>query len=75
MSEWKGTLSRIEAISILDQATDKDDPHWENVIQDWYDEETDSWPTIMQVFAALGVTRDEYVEATGTDSIDWPTAS
>lgn len=57
----------------MDRASDKDDPHWEWVISDWYDEETDSWPSIMQVFAALGVTEDEFRDATGADNFDWPT--
>lgn len=61
---WDGTLTRIEAIKILDRATDKDGPHWEFVVQDWYDESADNMPSIMDVFAALGVTEAEFREAT-----------
>lgn len=73
MKAWTGTLSRIEAIRILDSATDKDDPFWENVVQDFYDEKADTMPTVMDVLAALGVTKAEYKEASGADNVTWPT--
>lgn len=66
-------LSRIDAIKILDRATDRDDPFWEQVTEDWYDEKADDIPSIMDVFFALGVTEAEYREASGADGkIDWP---
>lgn len=70
---WNGKLTRIEAVRILDRATDKDDPFWEHVVEDHYDEGDDNMPTIMDVLAALGVTKEEYVEASGADNVDWPT--
>lgn len=70
---WSGRLTRIEAVRILDCATDKDDPFWESVVQDFYDEKADNIPTIMDVLAVLGVTKEEYIEASGADNIDWPT--
>ena len=72
MRAWKGKLSRIEAIRILDSATDQDDPFWEGVVEDHYDEKSDTMPTIMDVLAALGVTKEEYKEASGAANVDWP---
>lgn len=65
-------LTRKEAILILDNATDQDDPFWENVVDDWYDEENDTMPVIQDVLAALGVTAAEYKDATGADNVVWP---
>lgn len=68
-------LTRIDAIKIIDRATDKDDPYWEQVVEDWYDEEADDMPSIYHVLAALGVTETEYREASKADGkIDWPKA-
>lgn len=68
-------LTRIQAIKIIDDATDKDDPYWEQLVEDHYDEESDTMPSIMDVLAALGVTEAEYREASKADGkIDWPAA-
>jgi hypothetical protein len=72
MKPWTGQLSRIEAIKVLDRATDHDDPYWDGVVEDHYDELSDTMPSIMDVFAALGVTKAEYEKATGADNVDWP---
>lgn len=72
MKAWAGKLTRVEAIKILERATDHDDPYWENVVDDHYDEATDTMPSIMDVFAALGVTREEYVQASGGENVVWP---
>ncbi len=69
---WNGKLSRIEAVRILDRATDQDDPFWEHAVEDHYDEKDDNIPTIMDVLAALGVTEAEYREASGADNVEWP---
>jgi hypothetical protein len=66
-------LTRLQAIKLLDDATDRDDPFWENIVEDFYDEETDTMPSIQDVFAALGVTEAEYKQATGADNVKWPT--
>lgn len=72
-NEWTGTLTKTQAITILDRATDQDDPFWEHIVGDFYDEESDTMPSIFHVFAALGVTEQEYREASGADGeIDWP---
>ena len=66
-------ISRIDAIKIIDRATDKDDPFWEHIVEDWYDEKKDDIPSIYDVLAALGVTEAEYRKASGADGkIKWP---
>ena len=72
MRNWPGKLTRIEAIKLIERATDKDDPFWEYLVDDHYDEKTDTMPSIFHVFAALGITEEEYRQATGADGrIDW----
>lgn len=66
-------IRRIDAIKIIDRATDRDDPFWEHVTAPWYDEKKDDLPSIYDVFIALGVTEAEYRKATGADGqINWP---
>jgi len=73
MDDWKGTLTKKQAIRLIDEVTAQDDPYWENVVENYYDEETDTMPSICHVFAALGVTEAEYRDATGVDGdINWP---
>ena len=67
MPEWKGVLTRKQAIQILDRAMEHDDPFWENLVQDHYDEKTDTMPTIFHVFSALGISPDEYRAAVGQE--------
>lgn len=70
---WPGKLSKIDAIRLIDRATEKDDPYWEHLVDEHYDEATDSMPTIFHVLAALGVTEAEYRQATGADGVvGWP---
>ncbi len=71
-NEWPGKLTRANSIQLIDRATDKDDPYWEHLVDDFYDEKTDTMPTIYHVLAALGVTEKEYLEATGEKNINWP---
>lgn len=73
MTEWNGNLSRKQAIKIIDSITEQDDPYWENHVEDYYDEESDTMPSIYHVLAALGVTSKEYKDATGADNVNWPT--
>ena len=72
MTEWNGKLSRIQAIKIIDSITDQDDPYWENHVDDYYDEDSDTMPSIYHVFAALGVTEQEYKDATRAGNVNWP---
>lgn len=67
MKKWPGTLTREQAIKIIDRATDRDDPHWDGVCEDFYDEKTDTMPTIYQVMEALGVPEAEFKAVTGED--------
>lgn len=72
MNEWKGKLTREQAIQIFDAATDQDDPAWEWLVEAWYDEETDTMPSVYDVFVAIGVTEKEYKKATGAQNVAWP---
>ena len=71
-NDWQGKLTREQAIKIIDNATDKDDPYWDWVVEDYYDEATDTMPTIYHVLAALGITKHEYMKATGAKNVNWP---
>jgi len=57
-------ITREDAIKIIQNVTDRDDPYWDNLTEDYYDEETDTWPSLEDVFVALGVSKDE-LESTG----------
>jgi hypothetical protein len=52
-------LTRKDAIKIILNVTDKDDPYWDDIVDDWYDEDNDEFPTIYDVFEALGITKKE----------------
>lgn len=75
MSEWPGTLTRIDAIRIIENITDKDDPAWEWAVEDFYDEESDTFPTLYEVLQTLGVTEAEYKSATNAQNTNWPEVS
>jgi hypothetical protein len=72
MSEWPNKLTRSQAIKLVNDITFKDDPYWENLVVDYYDETTDTMPTIYHIFMALGVTESEYKEATNEPTAFWP---
>lgn len=68
-------LTKTEALKIFEHFTDRDDPEWDNAVEDHYDEATDSWPSIYDVLRALGVTRAEYLDAFPGANLrpqDWP---
>lgn len=71
-NKWSGQLTRQDSIKIIASATNHDDPYWENLVDKHYDETSDTMPSIFHVFAALGITVDEYKEATGAQNVDWP---
>ena len=58
-------LTREQAIRLIVKATDHDDPYWENLVEEFYDEETDSMPSIYDVLAPVGITEDEIKKAEG----------
>jgi hypothetical protein len=60
-------LTREQAIKLICQITDQDDPFWENLVDEFYDEETDTMPTIFDVLRPLGVTKDEIDTAEGVN--------
>lgn len=60
-------ITRQQAIKVLDEATDQVgyDDWWVDLMEGHglYNPETDDWPTIFEVFNALGVTDEEMREA------------
>lgn len=62
-------LTRIGAIKILMSSTDRNDPYWENLVDDFcddfYDDADDSMPLIYDVLEAIGVSRAEIKEVEG----------
>ena len=63
-------ISRADAIRIFNAATDKDDPFWERQVEQFLDNPDDydaPLPSVEDVFAALGVSRSEYIAATSPD--------
>ena len=63
--KWPGKLTREQALKILLNVTEKDDPAWEFATDDFYDEETDTMPSIWHVMEALGFSVDEVNRANG----------
>lgn len=59
-------ITRKQAIKILDKATDKGDfdDWWVDLMDEYglYDELTDQFPNIFDVFNALGITDEEMKE-------------
>ena len=58
-------ISRQDAIKLFCRVTDKDDPYWINLVEEFCDDESDDWPTIYDVLGAIGVSRDEIDKAEG----------
>jgi hypothetical protein len=54
----KFNITRTQALDILCKITDQDNM-WEMLVDDFYDEKTDSMPEMADVLEALGVTREE----------------
>ena len=75
-TSWAGQLTKIEAIRLIEKMSDQADQYWADLMEDYYDEDTDTMPSIFHVFAALGVTREEYLGATGGNipADAWPEA-
>ncbi len=55
----KFNLTREQAIEIIVRVSDQDDPYWESMVEDYYDEKSDSIPTIYDVLKPLGITKEE----------------
>lgn len=68
----KRKLTRQQAIKILCNAIDQEDPYWENLVEDHYDEDSDTMPSAFHVLDALGITESEYKQATGAQNVNWP---
>ncbi len=52
-------LNREQAIKVVLKIIEKDDPYWDYIVEEFYDEESDSWPTIDEVFEGLGISKEE----------------
>ena len=52
-------LTREQAIKIILNITNQDDPYWEYLVEEFYDEQTDTLPTIYDVLYPLGVSKKE----------------
>ncbi|HDY7868834.1 TPA: hypothetical protein RQK36_003932 [Vibrio vulnificus] len=64
-------LTKLDAVRLFERATDQENL-WEHLMDDFYDEETDSFPSIYDVMVALGVSKEEYMQATSAQNVDWP---
>lgn len=58
-------INRDQAIKVFFMAVDHEDPYWGNLMDDYYDEKTDSFPTQRAVGRALGFTDLEMEIADG----------
>lgn len=72
--EWPGKMTRSDAIKLLDRITDNDDPYWEQRVENFWDEKTNTIPTIYHLFAALGVSKEEYSALYPDANFNWPAA-
>lgn len=66
----KFNLSRQDSIKLICKVTDQDDPFWEQLVDEWYDEETDTMPSIYDVLGILGIAAHEIDAATGKVACD-----
>ena len=65
MEKWPGNISREDAIKLLIKITDKDDPYWEYLTDEFYDKITDTMPTLDDVLLAVGISIKEIRIAEG----------
>jgi len=63
-------LTRKQAIRIILNLTYQDDPFWENLVEDFYDDTDDTMPTIDDVLKPLGVSKKEIEEYENSDDED-----
>jgi len=68
----KKTLTKQDAIRLLEQITANEDPYWVDLVEEFYDEETDTWPSIFDFYKALGITKEEYQEVFPSSGESWP---
>ena len=61
----KFNITREQAIKIICKATDYSDPFWSDLVDAFYDEKTDTMPTIYDVLRPLGITKEEIDTADG----------
>lgn len=59
--------NRQQAIVLFFKAIDHDDPYWIDLVEDFYEEEPESWPNQFHVGKALGFTTTEMESATGME--------
>jgi hypothetical protein len=59
-------ITREDAIRVFDRATDKDDPFWEMMMEEFIEESDDDdapLPSPEDVLEVLGVSKEEYQKA------------
>ena len=52
-------ITRQQAIQLICRATNHDDPFWSDFVEEYYDEKSDTMPTIYDVLRPLGITKKE----------------
>lgn len=55
----KFNLTKEQSIRLIFRVTDQIDPYWDNLVEEFYDEDTDTWPTIYDVLRPFGITKEE----------------
>lgn len=62
-NKWKGKITRLQAIKLILTATYQDDPYWADLVEDYYDEESDTMPTIFDMLEPLNITKEDIKQA------------
>lgn len=60
-------INREQALKVFFRAIDHEDPYWDSLLEEFYDEETDSFPSQWEVGAALGFSDEEMEKANGME--------
>lgn len=64
----KFNLTREQSIKLICKITNQDDPYWEFLTDEFYNEETDDIPTIYDVLRPIGITKEEIDKAEGHEA-------
>lgn len=72
MKDWKGELNKADGIKLVDNALNLNNDGWDYLVEDFYDEISDTMPNIYHIMISLGITKQEYEDATGCVATNWP---